>query len=101
MTDREQRIQDMVADIRTHDAVDDAFLAKSFTDRLLILDINGVEGVPDEIAVRLRECDFYSAEAVYGESDSHTSTVGAVGDGTRHHFVDTQTRGSHQSYVLE
>jgi hypothetical protein len=101
VTDRERTIQDLVSDIRTHDAVDDAFLAKSFTDRLLILDSNEVDGVPDEIVVRLREYGFHSAQAVYGESSGHTSTLGNVGDATRHHFVDTETRGSHQSYVLE
>lgn len=101
MSDRESQIRDLVAHIQTHAAVDDAFLAKSFTDRLLILDINGTDGVPDEIIARLRECDFYSAETVYDESSNHTSDFGDVGNGTRHHFVDTQTRGSHQSYVVE
>ncbi|MDS0284423.1 hypothetical protein [Haloarcula onubensis] len=78
VTDRERQIRELVADIRTHETVDDAFLAKSFTDRLLILDINGTDGIPEEIVARLRERDFYSAETVYDKSGNHTSDFGDV-----------------------
>ena len=33
--------------------------------------------------------------------DEQGSFAGAVGDATRHHFVDVQTRGAHQSYVVD
>lgn len=101
MSEREARIRNLLADIRTHEAVADAFLAKSFTDRLLILDVDAGDGVPDEIASRLGEHGFDTAESVYGATGNRTSGLGDVGTGTRYHFVDTETRGRHQSYVVE
>lgn len=100
MTDRERSLRRLVADVRAHESVEDAFLAKSFTDRLLILDIHG-DAVPDEIETRLKRHDFQSADAVYGDADGPHSSLGDVGDATRHHFVDVRTRGTHQSYIVD
>lgn len=101
MTDREERLRQLVADVSDHSAVDDAFLAKSFTDRLLVVDVRRGADVPDSVVTRLAEHDLYGAADVYGTDDHAHSHVGDVGDSTRHHFVDVQTRGSHRSYVLD
>lgn len=101
MSDRVRELRQLIAEVQTHEAVEDAFLAKSFTDQLLILDLGDGDAVPEEIKTRLRNHDCYSAETVYEDSDGHTSSLGEVGDVTRHHFVDVRTRGSHQSYVAE
>ena len=90
----------MAADLRDHEAVDDAFLAKSFSDRLLIVDVGDDDGVPVDVADRLATHDLHAADGVYGD-DEGTSFVGAVGDATRHHFVDVRTRGTHRSYVVD
>ena len=100
-TDRRTELQRLAGRIREYDAVDDAFLAKSFTDRLLILDLAGEGEVPSGIEDRLAEHDLRGANEVYDEGDDAVAFAGAVGETTRHHFVDVRTRGEHQSYVVD
>lgn len=85
--------------LRAHEAIEDAFYAKSFTDRLLVLDLSGGE-VPDDIVEVLNKRDFYSAADVYEELD-RDQPVGKASGANRRHFVDVRTRGSHQSYVVD
>lgn len=101
MSDRRERLQQVVADLREYDCIDDAFLAKSFTDQLLILDVEQGAAIPEPVLETLRANDLRGIESVYGEDSEAHSVVGDVGDVTRHHFVDVQTRGSHQSYVVD
>ncbi|WP_336000245.1 hypothetical protein [Halorientalis halophila] len=101
MTDRADRLRELATDLREHEAVADAWLAKSFTDRLLVLDLAEGTSVPDEIRALLNEHDCYGANEVYETGAADASFAGAVGDETRHQFVDVQTRGDHQSYVVE
>jgi len=101
MTDRASALRDLAEDLREHEAVDDAFVAKSFTDRLLILDLAGEGEVPSGIEDRLAEHDLRGANEVYDEGDDAVAFAGAVGETTRHHFVDVRTRGEHQSYVVD
>jgi len=98
MTDREAELRDLVAELRDHEAVDDAFLAKSFTDRLVIVDVADGDAVPADVRERLAAHDVRGSEAVYEEGRTFT---GDVGDAGRHHFVDVRTRGDHQSYVVD
>jgi hypothetical protein len=100
MTDREAELRQLVAELRNHEAVDDAFLAKSFTDRLVIVDIGDGETVPAAVRDRLAEHDVRDADEAYG-TGAGGSFTGDVGDAARHHFVDLRTRGSHQSYVVD
>lgn len=99
--DRTAELRGLAADLRECEAVADAWLAKSFTDRLLVVDLAGGERVPDALRERLQAHDLYGANEVYGTDAGDASFAGAVGDATRHQFVDVQTRGDHQSYVVE
>ncbi|MFC7019945.1 MULTISPECIES: hypothetical protein [Haloarcula] len=101
MTDRTAKLSQLAADLRASDGVVDAFLAKSFTDRLLILDVSGGDPVPDAVSARLAENGLRAAEEVYGDDETARSFAGVVGDAARHHFVDVQTRGRHQSDTVE
>lgn len=103
MTDRTERLRDLADELAAREDVADAFLAKSFTDRLLILDVRSDGDVPEAVVDRLEAHDLRGAEGVYGDGDDEDarSVVGDVGDGTRHHFVDVRTRGAHQSYVVD
>jgi len=101
MTDRADRLRQLAAEISDHSTVDDAFLAKSFTDRLLVVDVSRGADVPESVMTRLAEHDLYGAADVYGTDDTTHSHAGDVGDSTRHHFVDVQTQGSHRSYVVD
>jgi hypothetical protein len=98
MSDREAELRELTAELQEHDAVIDTFLAKSFTDRLVIVDV-GDDAVPAGVRDRLAEHDLSGADDVYGTDEG--SLAGDVGDATRHHFVDVRTRGSHQSYVVD
>ncbi|WP_157525808.1 hypothetical protein [Halorientalis sp. IM1011] len=98
--DRTAELRRLATDLREHDAVEDAWLAKSFTDRLLVVDLR-TGSVPAEIRERLEEHDCYGANDVYETGEADASFAGSVGDETRHQFVDVQTRGDHQSYVVE
>ena len=99
MADRETELRTVAERLRTHDAVDDAFLAKSFTDQLLVVDVAG-DGLPEEVIDRLAAHDLHGVNEVYGD-DGTRSFAGRVGEGTRHQFVDVRTRGDHQSYVVD
>jgi hypothetical protein len=112
MDDREATLRRLSRDLQAHDAVADAFLAKSFTDRLLIVDVadgaapaaDRSDGeVPRTVRERLVAHDCLPAAAVF-EDDAAAdglSFQGTVGEATRHHFVDVRSRGEHRSYVVE
>lgn len=101
MTEREAELRRLAATIREHDSVADAFLAKSFTDRLLVVDLQSDGELPSAVVASLRDHDLRGANEVYGAGSDDASFAGTVGDGTRHQFVDVRTRGDHQSYVAE
>ncbi|MHB9288840.1 hypothetical protein ACKVMT_17565 [Halobacteriales archaeon Cl-PHB] len=99
MTDREAELRAVVARLRETDAVVDAFLAKSFTDRQVVVDVAAGSDLPDAVRDRLATHDVRPADAVY---DAPRPTFASdVGDATRHHFVDVRTRGDHCSYVVD
>ncbi|MFB6165908.1 MAG: hypothetical protein ABEJ31_12180 [Haloarculaceae archaeon] len=101
MADRETELSTFVARLREREAVADAWLAKSFTDRLLVVDLEPGAALADDLASELAERGFRGANEVYETGGPDRSFAGAVGDCTRHQFVDVETRGQHQSYVLE
>jgi len=101
MTDREAELRRLATTFREHDAVADAFVAKSFTDRLLIVDIRRGDSIPRRLVESISDHDLVGANEVYDDDGVDVSFAGAVGEGTRHQFVDVRTRGDHQSYVVE
>lgn len=84
-----------------HDAVEDAWLAKSFTDLLLVVDIEPGETLPADVEERLAERGLRGANEMYGIEADERSLVGTVEGVNRHQFVHVETRGDHQSYVVE
>jgi hypothetical protein len=101
MTDREATLEDLATRLREHNAVNDAFLAKSFTDRLLVLDLEEGTSLPEDIHDLLADHDLRGANDVYRNERDDPSLAGDLSDATRHQFVDTRTRGDHQSYVVD
>lgn len=97
--DRETAIQRLLDSLREREAIADAWTAKSFTDLLLIVDVREGETLPGDVETMLAEQGFRGANEVYDTSE-RGSFVGDVPTGTRHQFVDVQTRGAHQSYVI-
>lgn len=101
MTERGNELRRLAEKFRDHDAVTGAFLAKSFTDRLVIIDLQGDVPMPRDIAESLEENDLKGVNEVYADVGGEESFAGTVGNATRHQFVDIRTRGDHQSYVIE
>lgn len=101
MSGQDSELDVLVAELQESGVIEDAFLAKSFTDQLLVVDVQGHQSLSEEITDRLIECGFHPADRVYAGEEASSSFLGDVGDAKRHHFVDVRTRGTHQSYVVE
>lgn len=101
MTDRRAELDALATEIADHGAVTDAFVAKSFSDQLVIVDVAAEASMPTGILERLDAADVQPAETVYGDEESAGSPVGPIEEGTRHHFVDVRTRGTHRTEVVE
>lgn len=99
--DREAELRELTAQARDHAAVADAFLAKSFTDRLLVVDLDSGNQVPSELVALFADHGCYGANEVYDRDDDGGSGAGTFGGRERHQFVDTETRGEHRSYVVD
>lgn len=98
--DRAAMLHDLAATLSEDDDVLDAFVAKSFTDRHVVVDLRA--GVPvDSIVDRLAEYDLFRAQEVYGDDHGAHFFASEIGDAVRYHFVDVQTCGDHQSYVVK
>jgi plastocyanin len=63
------------------------------------IEVSAGDTVPAAVHDRLAAADVRDAAAVYDTEQG--SFAGGCADGTRHHFVDGQTRGAHQSYVMD
>jgi hypothetical protein len=102
MTDRDSGLRELAARAREYDAVADAFLAKSFTDQMIVLDLRAdADSVPEELIALLEANGCHGANEVYDRDAADGSSAGAVGGADRHQFVDTETRGDHRSYVVD
>jgi hypothetical protein len=101
MTDRTAELRELANRVQECDVVDDAWVAKSFTDQLFVVDLAEGEQLPAAVTEQLAEYGLRGANEVYGTDAPDTSFMGTLDDGSRHQFVDTQTRGDHQSYVLD
>jgi hypothetical protein len=101
MSERAAELRDLAAEIRERDDIVDAFIAKSFTDRLLIVDCYDGATIPSDVLESIQAHDLVGANEAYEESGPDISFAGSIGDATRHQFVDVRTRGEHQSYVVE
>ncbi|WP_434531894.1 hypothetical protein ACODNH_22505 [Haloarcula sp. NS06] len=101
MTDRQADLRTLAGELTDYEPITDAFLAKSFTDQLLIVDVRDGASLPAAVIDKLADHDLLPAESVYSADETPQSAVGDVGDATRHHFIDVRTRGSHHSYVVE
>jgi len=99
---REAELRDLAGQARDHAAVADAFLAKSFTDRLLVVDLkSGTSEVPQGLVTLFEAHGCYGANEVYDRDGDGGSGAGTFDGRERHQFVDTETRGDHRSYVVD
>ncbi|MFC6614953.1 hypothetical protein ACFQAS_08330 [Halopenitus salinus] len=100
MSERKAELRQLSSELREHEAIADAFPARSFADRLVIVDVGDEPAdtdatVPDGVVDRLGDHDLRAAEEVYGD-DGGSTFAGDIGDATRHHFVDVRQEDSRQ-----
>jgi hypothetical protein len=101
MTERERELRELAATVSERESVVDAWTAKSFTDRLFVLEMATGVGVPDELRARLHDHGLRGYNEVH-EVDAETAAyAGQLDHGGRYQFVDVRARGELQSYVVD
>lgn len=101
MSDRETELRELAATLGERPPIVDAWVAKSFTDQLLVIDLQPGAALPSAVRDLLAAHDLSGINEVYDIDETDRSLVGAATDVNRHQFVDIQTRGEHQSYVID
>jgi len=101
MTERGDRLRDLADRVADRDDVTDAWTAKSFTDRLLVVEVRPDAALPASVRIRLHDHGFREANEVYDVDAVDADFAGRLADGRRYRFVDVRERGELQSYVVE
>jgi hypothetical protein len=101
MTDRAAALRSLADRLPEEDGITDAWTAKSFTDRLFVVEVPTEGELPDEVRRRLHDHDLREANEVYGVDAPDADFAGRLADGRRYRFVDVRERGELQSYVVE
>jgi hypothetical protein len=101
MTDREQELRQLSDDLREHDAIVDAWTAKSFTDRLFVVEVGTGAELPADVRERLLDHGLRGYNEIHDVSAADDAFAGELARGDRYQFVDVRTRGELQSYVVE
>jgi hypothetical protein len=79
--DRGEHLRALADDVADRQDVADAWTAKSFTDRLFVVEVDGARDLPAAV--------------------EDPAFAGDLSGGDRYRFVDVQTRGDLQSYVVD
>jgi len=102
MSDRAAALLALADRVTDREGVVDAWTAKSFTDRLFVVEVPSEGRLPDAVRETLHARDLREADEVYEvEGASDADFAGALSDGRRYRFVDVRSRGELQSYVVE
>jgi pyruvate carboxylase len=101
MTDREQELRELADDLREHDTIVDVWTAKSFTDRLFVVEVEPGTDLPGTVRERLLDHGLQGYNDVHDVNAADDAFAGALDRGDRYQFVDVQSRGQLQSYVVE
>ncbi|MFC7139134.1 hypothetical protein ACFQMA_04685 [Halosimplex aquaticum] len=102
MSERAAALSALADRLGERETVTDAWTAKSFTDRLFVVEVAEGESLPDTVRATLHDHDLREANEVYevdGADDA--DYAGDLADGRRYRFVDVRSRGEMQSYVVE
>ncbi|WP_459192161.1 hypothetical protein [Halosimplex sp. J119] len=102
MGERAAELSALADRLPEREGVRDAWTAKSFTDRLFVVEIPEAGSLSEDLRWTLHEHDLREANEVYevdGVEDA--DYAGDLSDGRRYRFVDVQSRGEMQSYVVE
>lgn len=101
MTDRKQELRALSTQLCEHDTVVDAWTAKSFTDRLFVVEIETGTDLPVDVQERVLDHGLQGYNEVHNVDAADDAFAGELDRGDRYQFVDVRTRGQLQSYVVE
>lgn len=101
MDDREAELRELAADLVEREAIADAWLAKSFTDRLFVVELEVDEELPTPIREELLAAGLQPYNDLHDVPAMDAAFAGDLDGARRYRFVDVQSRGSLQSYVVE
>jgi hypothetical protein len=101
MDDREVALREIADDLVEREAVADAWLAKSFTDRLFVVELQADEELPVPIREELLTAGLQPYNDLHDVPAVDAAFAGDLAGARRYRFVDVQSRGSLQSYVVE
>ncbi len=101
MNDRERELRALADRLTERESVVDAWTAKSFTDRLFVLEMaTGVDVAADVEAV-LADHGLCGYNEVHDIGVEEAAFAGHLDRGDRYQYVDIHERGELQSYVIE
>ncbi len=98
---RERELRALADSLCDHDGVVDAWTAKSFTDRLFVVDLESGCDLPTPLRERLQRHDLQGYNEVHDVDVPDDAFAGNLARGDRYQFVDVRERGQLQSYVVE
>ena len=93
MTECVTELEGLAADLATHDRVEAAWLAKSFEDRVLFVEVATDEPLPAAVDDRVRKAGLVGANRVYDLASADSPAfAGRVGKRDQYRFVDVRDR---------
>jgi len=102
MSDRAAALSALADRLAEGDGVTDAWTAKSFTDRLFVVEVPSDWSLPETVRETLHDNGLREADDVYDiDGAEGADFAGDLADGRRYRFVDVESRGEMQSYVVE
>lgn len=101
MADRQAELRTLADDLRDESRVADAWLAKSFTDRLFVVELESGRDIPDDVRERIQRHGLCGYNEVHDVNVADEAFAGKLARGDRYQFVDVRERGELQSYVVE
>jgi hypothetical protein len=101
MNDRETELRQLAERLCNYDPIVDAWTAKSFTDRLFVVEVESGTDIPASVRERLVDHGLRGYNEVYDVSGADGAFAGRLERGDRYQFVDVRERGQLQSYVVE
>jgi hypothetical protein len=101
MTDTQADLETLVERCQRREGVLDAWLAKSFTDLLVVVEVPDDASVPEEVLDDLSAHGLVGYNEVHEVSATDAASAGDLPDRERYRFVDLDSRGTQQSYVVD
>lgn len=101
MDERERDLRALAEECTDRPGVADAWVAKSFTDLLFVVEGPAGASLPDGLREELAAHDLVGYNEAYDVPAPDPAMAGDLPDRDRYRFVDIASRGTQQSYVVE